>query len=76
MLTACPQRNFLSHSTDSFGSIRKSNEILNFGFFVIVGHEYAALLHRFEKFDRQLSTGLNWKVPFVDSIAFKHDLRE
>ena len=76
MLTACPQRNFLSHSTDSFGSIRKSNEILNFGFFVIVGHEYAALLHRFEKFDRQLSTGLNWKVPFIDAIAFKHDLRE
>ena len=76
MLTACPQRSFLSHNTDSFGSIRKSEEVLNFGFAVIVGQEYAALLHRFQKFDRQLSSGLHFKIPFVDNVAFKHDLRE
>ena len=58
------------------GSLRKSEEVLNFGFCVIVGEQYAALLHRFEKFDRQLSTGLNWKIPFIDVVAFKHDLRE
>ena len=56
--------------------MRKSEEVLNFGFAVIVGEQYAALLHRFEKFDRQLSTGLNWKIPFIDVVAFKHDLRE
>ena len=76
MLTACPQRSFLSHNTDSFGSIRKNDDILNFGFCVIVGQEFAALLHRFDKFDRKLDTGLNWKIPFVDKVAFKHDLRE
>ena len=76
MLTACPQRSFLSHNIETFGSTRTSGSVLNFGFCVIVGQEYAGMLHRFEKFNRQLNSGLSWKIPFVDEVAYVHDLRE
>ena len=34
------------------------------------------MLHRFEKFERKLEPGLNWKIPIIDKIAYVHDLRE
>jgi len=50
--------------------------IQNLGFIVIVGEKYATLIHRFQKFDRQLSPGLNFKIPFIENVAYSHDLRE
>ena len=46
------------------------------GFAVIVPENYAILLHRFKKFSKQLEPGLKFKVPFVDTIEYVHDLRE
>lgn len=43
---------------------------------VIVPENYAIMLHRFKKFHRQLQPGLNFKVPFIDSIDYVHDMRE
>lgn len=34
------------------------------------------MIHRFQKFHRQCEPGLNFKIPFVDSIEYIHDLRE
>lgn len=34
------------------------------------------MVHRFSKFNRQLEPGLNYKIPFIDDIAYVHDLRE
>ena len=66
----------MSHNLESFGSTRTSGSVLNFGFCVIVGQEYAGMLHRFEKFNQKLESGLSWKIPFVDEVAYVHDLRE
>lgn len=43
---------------------------------MVVGQEYAVMLHRFEKFHRQMEPGFNWKIPFIDVVAYTHDLRE
>jgi regulator of protease activity HflC (stomatin/prohibitin superfamily) len=48
----------------------------NFGCFVIVGEKYATMMHRFEKFNRQLQPGFNFKIPIIDKVAYVHDLRE
>ena len=53
-----------------------SPSVLNFGCFVIVGEKYATLIHRFEKFHKQLEPGLNFKIPLIDKVAYVHDLRE
>ena len=50
--------------------------MLNFGFFVLVGEKYATMVHRFERFNRQLEPGFNIMIPFVDRVAYVHDLRE
>jgi regulator of protease activity HflC (stomatin/prohibitin superfamily) len=50
--------------------------VINFGCFVIVGEKFATMIHRFEKFDRQLQPGLNFKIPIIDKVAYVHDLRE
>jgi|LakMenE01Jun11ns_1017448.scaffolds.fasta_scaffold9065243_1 regulator of protease activity HflC (stomatin/prohibitin superfamily) len=57
-------------------SLRQTSGVNNFGFFVIVGEKYASLVHRFEKFDRQMKPGLNFIIPIVEKIAYVHDLRE
>lgn len=46
------------------------------GTFVFVRQNYAAMLHRFRKYQRVLKPGVNLKIPFVDQIAFVQDLRE
>ena len=55
---------------------RISSGVWNFGCFVIVGEKFATLIHRFEKFNRALEPGVNWKIPFFDKVAYVHDLRE
>ena len=66
-----------SRKYGTFETIRKSFDKLNiFGFCVIVGQEYAVMLHRFQKFERQLEPGINFKIPFVDTVGDVHDLRE
>ena len=73
MLTAMPKRNFFS-AGDS--STRTTGGCYNLGFAVIVGQEYAVMLHRFEKFAAQLEPGLNFKIPIIDKVEYVHDLRE
>jgi len=34
------------------------------------------MLHRFEKFHRQLQPGLQFTIPFIDKVHYAHDLRE
>ena len=48
----------------------------NLGFAVFVREQYAVLIHRFQKYDRLLKPGFNFKIPFIDSIEYVHDLRE
>lgn len=47
-----------------------------FGVAVFVREKYAVLIHRFQKYNRTLSPGLNFKIPFIDSVEYVHDLRE
>ena len=49
---------------------------VSLGCLVFVREKYACLVHRFEKFNRILTPGLNFKIPFIEKIAFTHDLRE
>lgn len=64
-----------------FGGQRRIGERLtkacrSWGVFVIVGENYAVMVHRFAKFHRQLEPGLNFLIPMVDQINYVHDLRE
>lgn len=34
------------------------------------------MIHRFQKFHKQVQPGLNFKIPMIDSIEYVHDLRE
>jgi regulator of protease activity HflC (stomatin/prohibitin superfamily) len=43
---------------------------------VIVGEKFATLVHRFEKYDRQMKPGFNFIMPVIEKIAYVHDLRE
>ncbi len=57
--------------------IRMSRQAVQlFGTAVFVRQNYAALLHRFGKYQRILKPGMNIKIPFVDEVAFIQDLRE
>ena len=73
-LTYQPRRFFSSDYGSS--SIRSTNSYYNLGFGVIVGQEYAVMLHRFKKFHTQLEPGFSFKIPFFDEVSFVHDLRE
>ena len=64
------------YSDSDFVSKRNTGGFYNLGFGVIVGQEYAVMLHRFEKFHVQLEPGFNLKVPFIDKVTYVHDLRE
>ena len=77
-------RQFSQHYNLSYNSKGKKNHSQRigkdyrqyFGFAVIVPEQYALLLHRFKKFERKLEPGLNYKIPFIDTIEYVHDLRE
>lgn len=47
-----------------------------FGVAVFVREKYAVMIHRFQKYNRTLKPGLNFKLPFIDSVEYVHDLRE
>lgn len=34
------------------------------------------MMHRFQKFHKQLAPGVNFIIPFIDTVAYEHDLRE
>src|SRR4051812_20796884 len=44
--------------------------------FRIVPQQNAWVVERLGKYDRTLSPGLNFVVPFVDRVAYKHSLKE
>lgn len=44
--------------------------------FRIVPQQHAWVVERLGKYDRTLSPGLNFVVPFVDRVAYKHSLKE
>ena len=46
------------------------------GFAVIVPEQYAILVHRLKKYHSQLQPGINFIIPFIDTIEYTHDLRE
>ena len=50
--------------------------IINMGFIVFVRERYACLLHRMQKYHTTMEPGLNFKIPFIDTIEYVHDLRE
>lgn len=66
-LTYKPQRNFFT---------AKEGTMCFFGTIFFVREQYACLIHRFQKFNRQVKPGLNFKLPFIDTIEYVHDLRE
>jgi len=70
--TTFTKRAFFSNT----GSTRLVSGIQNLGFIVVVGEKYATLIHRFQKFNRQLTPGLNFKIPFIENVAYVHDQRE
>ena len=62
-----PYRNFFS---------AKEGTMCFFGCVFFVREQYAWLIHRFQKFHKIVKPGLNFKLPFIDSIEYIHDLRE
>ena len=66
-LTSTPQRTFVSS---------KDGVMTFFGCIMFVREQYACLIHRFQRFNKQVKPGLNFKIPFVDSVEYVHDLRE
>src|SRR5690606_15823162 len=42
----------------------------------IVPHQHAWIVERLGKYDRTLGPGLNFVIPFVDRVAYKHSLKE
>jgi len=78
-LTSQTSRSFIKadYKNDSeHASRRNTGGFRNFGFGVIVGQEFAVMLHRFEKFHVQLQPGFNFKIPIIDKVQYVHDLRE
>lgn len=64
----------------SFGRNYQSQRIgktyRNYLFAIIVPEKYAILVHRLKKFHLQLEPGLNFVIPFIDTVEYVHDLRE
>ena len=42
----------------------------------IVPQQSAWIVERLGRFDRKLEPGLNWLIPFIDSVAYRHSLKE
>ncbi len=67
------QRSFSSKSNEG---ITMKGGIINLGALVFVREKYACLVHRFQKYNRKMTPGLNFKIPFLETIEYVHDLRE
>jgi len=50
-----------------------NNKILPF---VLVAQNNVAILERFGRFSRALAPGLQFKIPFVDVVAYHHSMKE
>ena len=44
--------------------------------FVLVAQNNIAILERFGRFKRSLGPGLQFKIPFVDVVAYHHTMKE
>ena len=44
--------------------------------FVVAPQKSALVVERFGKYHRVLEPGLNWILPFVDKVAYRHSLKE
>jgi len=53
-----------------------ASRVHNFGCFVIVGEKFATITERFNKYSRTMEPGINFKIPFIESISQVIDLRE
>ena len=42
----------------------------------IVPEQQAWIVQRFGKFEKKLAPGLNWLIPFIQEVAYKHSLKE
>lgn len=42
----------------------------------IVPHQNAFIVEKLGRFDRRLEPGLNWLIPFIERVAYKHSLKE
>jgi regulator of protease activity HflC (stomatin/prohibitin superfamily) len=51
------------------------NQSTIFGF-IVAPQKSALLIERFGKYHRILEPGLNWVVPFIDRVAYRHSLKE
>ena len=69
------QRAAFSSKTNLDGNTMTGGHI-NLGVAVFVREKYACLVHRFQKYSRQMNPGLNFKIPFLETIEYVHDLRE
>ena len=44
--------------------------------FVMVPQQHLMLIERFGKYVRPLNPGINFKIPFVELVAYHHSLKE
>jgi len=42
----------------------------------VVPHQQSWIVERFGRFHRVLNPGLNWIIPFIDKIGYRHSLKE
>lgn len=49
---------------------------MNLGFFVMVHQNEVKILESFGRYSRTLSAGFNFKVPYMDEVAYHHSLKE
>ena len=47
-----------------------------FRLFTFVPERHTYIVERLGKFSRQLEPGLNWLVPFLDNVSYRHSLKE
>lgn len=44
--------------------------------FVMVPQQHMMLIERFGKYVRPLNPGINFKIPFLELVAYHHSLKE
>ena len=45
-------------------------------FYKIIPEQTAGVIERFGKFRKLLAPGINFKIPFVDTISYMHNMKE
>lgn len=75
-LTYTQMRQFSRRDQKNHEGITFTRGYIDLGFVVFVREKYACLVHRFQKYNRQMNPGLNFKIPLIDTLEYTHDLRE